>query len=236
MTKLVGGSRGVIAARGSRRGRQESGRIATSRTEAGSPTIRHAGPAQVPRRPPDRARWWRRAHEAQREIDEEDASVASRIVPLTRPRPARGKIRCGAGRWVTDNEPCLRGRARLRSSGGRKKTGLSHRRERAEDSPSRRSASEVDLILRERTNERVPIRTDPKLMAATHTQRSAFGRTWSCECSGEAHGSRGIARSLAGSSPGVDLRDGVAGKSGFTGDGRVDTRVASVCRWRSRTG
>jgi hypothetical protein len=49
VTKLVGDSQGVIAMRGSRRGRQESGRIATSRTEAGSPTIRHAGPAQVPK-------------------------------------------------------------------------------------------------------------------------------------------------------------------------------------------
>jgi hypothetical protein len=31
-----------------------------------------------------RARWWKRAHEAQREIDEEDASVASRLFLLTR--------------------------------------------------------------------------------------------------------------------------------------------------------
>jgi hypothetical protein len=79
VTKLVGGSHGVIAVWGSRRGRQESGRIATSRTEAGSPTVRHAGPAQVPSHPREQSSVVKRAHEAQREIDEEDASIASRV-------------------------------------------------------------------------------------------------------------------------------------------------------------
>jgi hypothetical protein len=148
--KLVGGSHGVIAVWGSRRGRQESGRIATSQTEAGSPTIRHAGPAQVPSHPLEQSSVVKRAHEAQREIDEEDASVASRIHSLTRLRPARKKEELR--RWAMGNGKvsCLRVRARLRSGGGREKTSLSHRfRERAKDSPSRQSASEVNLILRE---------------------------------------------------------------------------------------
>lgn len=165
-------------------------------------------------------------------------TLASRrgSVPLTRPRPARRQIRCGAGRWVTDNERVFAdalGFGRAEDERRRASRIVGNERRTAHRDKARQKWTS---FRGKRTNERVPIRTDPKLLAATHTQRSAFGRTWSCECSGEAHGSRGIARSLAGSSPGVDLRDGIAGKSGFTGDGRGDTRVASVCRWRSRTG